>query len=69
LSSLILVVAVEIDTIIIIYSSIKSSPPAPETTEVLYGNDNIQRRTLETFSRLKDGVVVAAVDGDEIEFG
>ena len=30
-----------------------SSPLPPETTEVLYGNDNIQRRTLEIFSQVK----------------
>ena len=31
-----------------------SSPHPPETTEVLYGNDNVQRRTLEVFSRVKE---------------
>ena len=31
-----------------------SSPP--ETTEVLYGNDVIQRRTLETFSRVEEAL-------------
>jgi hypothetical protein len=31
-----------------------SSTHPPETTEVLYGNDNIQRRTLEVFSRVKE---------------
>jgi hypothetical protein len=32
----------------------ETPPSTPETTEVLYGNDNIQRRTLETFSRVKE---------------
>ena len=31
-----------------------SSPLPPETTEVLYGNDNIQRRVLEEFSQVKE---------------
>jgi two-component system, OmpR family, sensor histidine kinase VicK len=31
-----------------------SSSPPPETTEVLYGNDNIQRRVLESYSRIKE---------------
>src|ERR687886_10494 len=32
------------------------SPMLPqETTEVLYGVENIQRRVLETFSRVKEG--------------
>jgi hypothetical protein len=29
---------------------------SPERTEVLYGNDNIQRRTLEIFSRVKEAL-------------
>jgi sulfatase maturation enzyme AslB (radical SAM superfamily) len=33
-----------------------SSSLPPETTEVLYGNDNIQRRTLEIFSQVKDSL-------------
>jgi hypothetical protein len=33
------------------------SPMLPqETTEVLYGNENIQRRVLEAFSRVKEGI-------------
>ena len=31
-----------------------SSSLPPETTEVLYGNDNIQMRVLETFSWVKE---------------
>ncbi|MGC1930940.1 MAG: hypothetical protein WA667_18370 [Candidatus Nitrosopolaris sp.] len=30
-----------------------SSSPRPEMTEVLYENDNIQRRVLEAYSRIK----------------
>ena len=30
--------------------------PSNETTEVLYGNENIQRRVLETFSRIKEAL-------------
>ncbi len=29
---------------------------SPERTEVLYGNDNIQRRTLEIFVRVKEAL-------------
>jgi hypothetical protein len=32
------------------------SPLPPETTEVLYGNENIQKRTLEIFSRVKESL-------------
>jgi hypothetical protein len=32
------------------------SPISPETTEVLYGNENIQKRTLEIFSRVKESL-------------
>lgn len=31
-----------------------SLPQTPETTEVLYGNDNIQRRVLENYSQIKE---------------
>ena len=36
-------------------NKIHSSLP-PETTEVLYGNENIQKRTLEIFSRVKESL-------------
>ena len=36
--------------------NVNSFPPA-ETTEVLYGNDNIIRKTLETFSQVKEHMV------------
>jgi two-component system, OmpR family, sensor histidine kinase VicK len=36
--------------------TISSNYNPSERTEVLYGNDNIIKRTLETFSRTKEGV-------------
>ena len=33
-----------------------SSPPTPERTEVLYGNDNIIKKTLETYSWVKERI-------------
>ena len=36
--------------------SLNETGSPAETTEVLYGNDNIIKRTLETFSRTKEGV-------------
>jgi hypothetical protein len=45
--------------------TISSNYGPSERTEVLYGNDNIIKRTLEAFSRTKEGLD-GCVDHDEV---